>query len=814
MKTRTKHLVVGYFHLIILAMICIARTSWSLPEGSSVQGGATSIITNGPSMTIQQESDRAIIDWQRFNIQTGETLTIQQPSPGSWLLNRIQDNLPSQILGNLDANGHVFLVNPHGLHFGPGSVIDVGGLVASTHEIDDAKFLAGHLEFHTSNPIDGASVENRGRITVDEGSIVTLSAPRVVNSGTIEAMNGSVVLAADPSFLLRLKDYPLLSVEVDQKTANIIARGSDAEKKNLADQALRQAMNIDGVEVAKGASIRGNRLYLHGGSGVTSVNGTLDARPVNSSEKGGTIDVFGNAVSIREQAHLDASGKGGGVIRVGGDYQGSNPAVSNAQTTQIMKGAKIAADALESGDGGRVILWSDQTTQHHGTVSAKGGKEGGDGGFIEISGKKQLSVTGNSSTAAPKGRPGTTLFDPANLIIGNPPGDADDLEGAENPDGDPQTYATNEDETINGSIDDVNMSTTVIENAMDNGHVILNATQSITVDKAISHNGGNNLTLNAGTSMAVNKSITVNSGTIDLTAGTTLTTAANANLTANGSGNINLTSGSTMTLGADITSAGGAITLNAGTSSIQSNAGTQISTSGLGNIILTGGGGITLGGTINGKDVTFSSTSGNITTNNTVTATGPVTWTASGNNAIITVGNTLNSSGDITLKATGSSGQVLNNAAITTTGTGKITLEASGTSGIVTSSANLTSNSGDIELSSGTGGSTTVNNALSSTSGSITLAAGTTVSLKNTASGNNITLRASDSGSTTTADTGATLTASGTVTLSAGTTLAIKEAITASGVITLTASDTSGTITTAKTLSTNGAANITATAGG
>ncbi|MBF0348238.1 MAG: caspase family protein, partial [Magnetococcales bacterium] len=211
---------------------------------------------------------------------------------------------------------------------------------------------------------------------------------------------------------------------------------------------------------------------------------------------------------------------------------------------------------------------------------------------------------------------------------------------------------------------------------------------------------------------------------------------------------------------------------------------------------------------------TWSSTSGSITTNNTVTATGPVTWTVAGNNALITVGSTLDSSGDITLKATGSSGQVLNNGAITTTSTGIITLEANGSGGSVTSSGNLTSNSGDIYLSSGTGGSTTANNALSSTSGSITLAAGKTVTLKNTASGNNITLRASDSGSTTTADTGATLKASKTVTLSAGTALTIRDAISAVDEITLTASDTNGTITTAKAVSTNGGANITATAGG
>src|SRR5262249_46767134 len=132
---------------------------------------------------------------------------------------------------------------------------------------------------------------------------------------------------------------------------------------------------------------------------------------------GGGVDLLGREV-VLDGAAVDASGFGaGGMVRVGGGYQGSNPAVAHAATGTRTSGPTIRADGLAKGDGGRVIVWSDQDTQFDGAASARGGPDGGAGGFIEVSGKASLTYAGTADAGAPAGVAGTLLLDPKNLII-------------------------------------------------------------------------------------------------------------------------------------------------------------------------------------------------------------------------------------------------------------------------------------------------------------------------------------------------------------------------------------------------------------
>jgi hypothetical protein len=117
-------------------------------------------------------------------------------------------------------------------------------------------------------------------------------------------------------------------------------------------------------------------------------------------------------------AAVDVSGEsGGGSIRIGGNYQGGNPAVANAQTVAVTGATTLRADAQASGAGGRVIVWSDQATQFDGSVSARGGPAGGVGGFIEVSSKGNLTYGGTADAGAAAGNAGTLLLDPKNLVI-------------------------------------------------------------------------------------------------------------------------------------------------------------------------------------------------------------------------------------------------------------------------------------------------------------------------------------------------------------------------------------------------------------
>ena len=175
-----------------LYIIGTGATAYALPEGGQVAAGQATITTAGSTMTIAQQTAQAIINWQNFGIGSGEAVHINQPNSQAMLLNRVIGSNPSEIFGQLTANGQVILVNPNGVFFRPGSSVDVGGLTASTLNIANEDFLKGQLRFagDSQNP-----VINAGTITAQNG-YVNLLAKEVVNEGIIAAQTGSVNLAA------------------------------------------------------------------------------------------------------------------------------------------------------------------------------------------------------------------------------------------------------------------------------------------------------------------------------------------------------------------------------------------------------------------------------------------------------------------------------------------------------------------------------------------------------------------------------------------------------------------------------------------
>ena len=119
-------------------------------------------------------------------------------------------------------------------------------------------------------------------------------------------------------------------------------------------------------------------------------------------------------------ATIDASGTyGGGVILIGGGYQGSDAGVANASQTFVNSGSVLKADAVETGNGGTIIVWSDLATWFGGQASIRGGASGGDGGFIETSSKGALNVGADAfvSFGAARGTPGAWLLDPTDVTL-------------------------------------------------------------------------------------------------------------------------------------------------------------------------------------------------------------------------------------------------------------------------------------------------------------------------------------------------------------------------------------------------------------
>jgi filamentous hemagglutinin family protein len=373
-----------------------------LPTGGKLVAGQAAISQSGANMVINQNSQRAAIDWNTFNVGSGASVQFVQPSSSSVILNRVLDANPSQIFGRISANGQVFLTNPNGLYFSPSASVDVGGLVATTHQIALSDFMAGKATFERMGAT--GSVLNEGQLKASLGGYIALLAPEVRNQGLIVAQLGTVALAAGEAFDLQFdSNNSLASVHV---TPSTIAALVDNRTAVLAP---------GGLIILTALGVRQLQ------SGVVNNAGNLEASSLVS--QGGRILLQGDKITLEATSNINASGAtGGGAILVGGDWQGSGD-MSQALSLQMDDGASIHADATQQGNGGKVVLWSDvgndaSHTTVAGSISARGEGAGGNGGQVETSGH-QLTVadTARMDTAAALGLTGSWLLDPIDFTI-------------------------------------------------------------------------------------------------------------------------------------------------------------------------------------------------------------------------------------------------------------------------------------------------------------------------------------------------------------------------------------------------------------
>ena len=128
-------------------VLAAAVPAFALPEGESVAAGQVSFARGENSLTVMQNSGRAIVNYDSFNIAAPESVRFVQPGPSAAILNRVTGNKASAIAGALNANGNVYLVNPNGILFSPTARVNVHSLVASALDIGDSDFLSGNMKF-------------------------------------------------------------------------------------------------------------------------------------------------------------------------------------------------------------------------------------------------------------------------------------------------------------------------------------------------------------------------------------------------------------------------------------------------------------------------------------------------------------------------------------------------------------------------------------------------------------------------------------------------------------------------------------------
>ena len=423
-STRAQSQRFAFKALAVSVMLAFGANAMALPVGGVVTEGGASISSAAGSTTITQASQNVAINWQSFNIGATESVQFVQPNSSSVALNRVLGPDPSSIFGSLTANGKVFLVNPNGVLFARGANINVGGLVASTLNVSDSDFMAGRYRFAGNS---NATVLNQGTINADGGSVALLGA-NVGNDGIIVARLGTVALAAGNAMTLDVAGDGLLSVTVSEGAVNALVQNGGlihADGGNVlltamaAGDLLQSAVNNTGVIQAQTIENRNGTIRLLGDmqSGTMNTSGTLDVSGTGAGQTGGDVTITGHHVGLFG-ANINASGDaGGGTVLIGGDYQGTNPAVANAAATYMSADSTITADAIGNGKGGKVILWSDESTRAYGSITARGGALGGDGGLIETSGH-WLDVAGIAIDAsAPNGKGGMWLLDPADITI-------------------------------------------------------------------------------------------------------------------------------------------------------------------------------------------------------------------------------------------------------------------------------------------------------------------------------------------------------------------------------------------------------------
>lgn len=332
------------------------------PTSGKIVSGAARIAQSGATTTIQQTSQDVSINWQSFNIEPKETVDFLQPSASAIAVNRIVGSNGSQILGHLDANGQVYLINPNGIIFGKGAEVNVSGLVASTLDLDDANFVGSTRSF-SGGAI--ASVINQGAITAADGGYVALLGAHVINGGVVTARLGTVALGAGSALTLTFSGNSLVHLQVDRSVLNNIAENGGLLQANggqvvmtagAKDALLASVVNNTGVIEARTVENHDGTITLLGGmaAGIAHVGGTLDASAPQGGS-GGRIETSAAHVEVADRAKVTTEASSGLYGSWLVDPQDFTVAASGGDITGTTLSAELATTAvtLQSSHGGK-----------------------------------------------------------------------------------------------------------------------------------------------------------------------------------------------------------------------------------------------------------------------------------------------------------------------------------------------------------------------------------------------------------------------------------------------------------------------------
>jgi filamentous hemagglutinin family protein len=678
-----------------LALLALAYTPSVKPAQSqsivpSADGTGTVVTPDGKRLdikdgTLSRDGTNLFHSFTQFGLNQDQIANFLSNPSIQNILGRVNGGNPSIINGLIQVTGgnsNLFLMNPSGIIFGPGARLNVPASFTATTATGIG---FGANWFNASGPNDYAAlvgtpssfaftmsqpgaIANFGNLAVKEGQNLTLAGGTVVSTGGLSAPGGNITLAAVPGKnLVRISQRgSLLSLEIQPLKA------SDTKPENWTlpvaslpqlltgeggEHATRVTVNSEGQVVLTGSGIGiptdTGKTILPSGSGVAIASGTLDVSNTGQGQTGGTVQVLGDKVGL-VAANINASGtQGGGTVLIGGDYQGKGT-VPRASRTYVSRDSVITADSLTQGNGGRTIVWADETTRFYGKITARGGANSGNGGFVEVSGKQNLDFDGLVDMGAAAGQSGQLLLDPDSVVIGT-------------------------DRTNNSELDDRNIlagngmgtfliSADKVVTMLNSGNVLIAANQKIDVNSAVDASGNSNT-----------HDLELNAPTVNLNAGMTL----KGGLSINSTSALNIAGGANLNLdGAFSQNGGGAVSTGANITTTNDNISISgnVTMPGTGNLAFDAGTAkISFGSTLAAGSHNLTLTAHEIDLNGPVSGTGAIVLEPLMDNKAIAIANIANNTDALDLTATELDQLQEGFGSITigkTNGTGNITIDS------------------------------------------------------------------------------------------------------------------------------------------
>lgn len=480
-------------------------------------------ITGG---TFSRDGANLFHSFERFGLTQGQIANFLANPQLQNILGRVVGNNPSVIDGLIQVTGgtpNLYLLNPAGIVFGPNASLNVpSSFTATTANTigfgcgpsgvecqwfsatgeNNFSSLVGNPNGLMFNTLQPGAIANAGNLAVTTGKTLALIGGTVVNTGQLSAPDGQVLISAAPggTFARLTQPGSLLSLEFQPVALDSSSTLAPTLAQLLTGGNLANATGLT-VNPNGTVALTGSNTTIPTTPGTAIVSGSLNT----AGQTGGAIAIVGQQVGLLG-ASLDASGtNAGGQVYIGGNYQGKG-SLPTASQTYISQDSVIDASAKQSGQGGTVIVWADNSTNFRGTIRATGGAVSGDGGFIEVSGKETLQYRGTADTTAANGRSGTLLLDPLNIRIVT-----DDV-------------AANDSEVNDGAIlfadgagADFTISQSALQDAAASGNnIVLQATNAITFDPLtdgglflFSEGEPGSFTLQAGGAITMNPTDTI-----------------------------------------------------------------------------------------------------------------------------------------------------------------------------------------------------------------------------------------------------------------------------------------------------------------